>query len=396
MIGCNRGLHSWTHKDIIHLSHVHFKTNLDMQQMANATFSRGCKTVKKVEKTDIKPAGDGMKRLCQLFDFKICENSVNASKLMVANGFTIDQVPAHLIKQIHVWETALPNLTFMELLIHLPSLHDMDLLEKHPEFLKSFIGAITNAQLIASAKIYPIQIFYRLRLYQKMQRYAEPIKEKYHHNKVLPRNLDHSHKISKALISALNVSMHHVPKIGSRIFLTIDIKRSSFKKPILGARNVLCIEACLVLALSLMKKEKVTVMMFTEKENVLAEVPLTRDMTFDKALNVCKSMEIDRSLQNMGLPFTVAKEKKMKVDLFITMVDSIARSCQSGEAPITELDNYKAAVTLKKTKCAFINLTRRRQDINTNVANKSSFIELHGFDSSTTKILEHYAKGTFT
>lgn len=151
-----------------------------------------------------------------------------------------------------------------------------------------------------------------------------------------------------------------------------------------------------MLAFSLLKREKdVTIMAFSENEGKLQSVPINRDMNFDKAMSICTEASADRTYQNLGLPFKSAAEQKKKVDIFITLVDSVARTCRSGKPPLDEFRQYKKNMNCKLAKCCVINLTRRCQDFKIPNPSTKGFLEISGFGIETPKIIEAFSKNYF-
>lgn len=157
-----------------------------------------------------------------------------------------------------------------------------------------------------------------------------------------------------------------------------------------------CMESSIMLALSLLKREKeVTIMSFSANEGKLKNVPINRDMNFEKALTVCSEVSADRTFQNLGLPFKSATEQKKKVDVFITLVDSVARTCRAGKPPLDEFRQYKKSMNCKMAKYCVINLTRRAQDFKIPNPSTKGFLEISGFGIETPKIIEAFSKNYF-
>lgn len=151
-----------------------------------------------------------------------------------------------------------------------------------------------------------------------------------------------------------------------------------------------------MLAFSLLKREKdVTIMAFSENEGKLQSVPINRDMNFDKAMSICTEASVDRTYQNLGLPFKSAAEQRKKVDIFITLVDSVARTCRAGKPPLDEFRQYKKNMNCKMAKYCVINLTRRGQDFKIPNPSTKGFLEISGFGIETPKIIEAFSKNYF-
>lgn len=187
----------------------------------------------------------------------------------------------------------------------------------------------------------------------------------------------------------------------SPIYILFLLTRVINKSFIIGTSAVkdefTCMEASVMLAFSLLRREKdVTIMTFSDNEGKLKTVPITRDMTFDKAMSFCSEASVDRTYQNLGLPFKSAAEQKKKVDIFITIVDSVARTCRTGKPPLDEFRHYKKNMNCKMTKYVIINLTRRGQDFKIPNPSTKGFLEISGFGIETPKIIEAFSKNYFS
>jgi hypothetical protein len=122
-------------------------------------------------------------------------------------------------------------------------------------------------------------------------------------------------------------------------------------------------QASLLIALSLLKRERdVTINTFTA-EGTLATVHLDKTMTWESALEHLDKNKVseqkvlsfqfnlsffinfqkEKTKTSLKIPLVVAKERKQKVDVFVTIVDSIGRACPNKEPPTQELMDYRKA-----------------------------------------------------
>lgn len=54
--------------------------------------------------------------------------------------------------------------------------------------------------------------------------------------------------------------------------------------------------------------------------------------------------QVDRTSQDLKTPIKYASDSKRKVDVFVVIVDSVARFCRDGRAPIQEFLEYKKKI----------------------------------------------------
>lgn len=398
LIGGNRKLFKWSHCDLIKMSH--YKTDdLDRARIIDSLFRRGCKTIEDTEvqqETTNVIVYEGFKRVNAIYALKISENPKDAADSMKKNKFPWNFLPSHLIYNPVVWEGVLANINYRDLLNFILKLADTTLLNPNEEISKKISHALGNMQLVTDAKLYPVEIYMVLKLYQSGVRYNDTRNEEWRVKRMKEIKNDPNPQIIKRLQMALNHSYGHFPRTGLRYFITIDLKKAYTKRTSAVKDEFTCMEASVMLAFSLLKREKdVTVMAFSETEGKLQAVPIGRDMNFDKAMSNCNEASVDRTYQDLALPFKSASEQKKKVDIFITIVDSVARTCRAGKPPLDEFRHYKKAMNCKMAKYCVINLTRRGQDFKIPNPSTKGFLEVSGFGIETQKIIEAFSKSYF-
>lgn len=136
-----------------------------------------------------------------------------------------------------------------------------------------------------------------------------------------------------------------------------------------------CIEAQVIFTLALLKAERnVKVMTFTGDRNKLKPVNWHLSTTLEKALeDVQKEIvsfairriwrtflnqvtstpqkETPKTKENISFPLKKAGEDKEKIDVFITFVSSIGRTCgANAKPPLGHLQEYRNAMRLKTSR----------------------------------------------
>lgn len=53
------------------------------------------------------------------------------------------------------------------------------------------------------------------------------------------------------------------------------------------------------------------------------------------------SVQVSHTYQNLARPITEAMASKKKVDMFVVIVDSVARFCRQGQVPMQEFIEYR-------------------------------------------------------
>lgn len=118
--------------------------------------------------------------------------------------------------------------------------------------------------------------------------------------------------IINRLVVGLNHAINHCPQTGCEYFVTLDLRDSvknrnyiryfvfdevhninglkKFSGAVLRMSQLTCLEAMVVFALTLKKREKNTkIYSFAEDTSTLLPVKITTDMTYEKALTHCQN-----------------------------------------------------------------------------------------------------------
>lgn len=53
-------------------------------------------------------------------------------------------------------------------------------------------------------------------------------------------------------------------------------------------------------------------------------------------------LSVNHTYQSLGAPIAEATAKKKKIDMFLVIVDSVARFCRQGQVPVDAFTEYKA------------------------------------------------------
>lgn len=228
LIGGNRRLYKWSHVDLIKL--CHYKSEgLDRSKIIDSLFKRGVKTLEdpdvQQETADIQ-IYEGFKRLNNIYLLKIAEVPKEAADLMKKNKFAWNFVPSHLIYNAVVWDGILPNLSYKELLNFILKLADTNLLNPSEEISKKIVHALGNLQLVTESKLYPVEIYIVLKLYQKGIRYTDKRNEEWRVKRIKDTKNEPNPQVIKKLQLSLNHSFGYAPRTGLRYFITIDLKRA--------------------------------------------------------------------------------------------------------------------------------------------------------------------------
>lgn len=175
LLGKNRSHHKWEHADVMKLAHVKFEGE-DKLAVRAAAFKHATQIIKAHEIANISPSLEGMTRLLNIAKLKVCESPADAAKMISEHSLCIENVPAHLMSEIVVWEALLPRLNYIQIIQYLPFLNDHKLLKLNTPFVKSLCQALSNSTLVAESKVHPLNIFLALKQHDEQKRYHESVK----------------------------------------------------------------------------------------------------------------------------------------------------------------------------------------------------------------------------
>lgn len=129
-------------------------------------------------------------------------------------------------------------------------------------------------------------------------------------------------------------------------------------------------DASVLLAFSILKREHdVQLYSFSDEKGKLLNLSGLPRMSFQMAKNYCtekivsfffwakiiafsptpisvlfKYFQYPKTQQDLKLPIKVAIDSRKKIDIFVVIVDSVARFSRDGKAPIQEFVEYKTKV----------------------------------------------------
>lgn len=182
MLGKHRGLHGWTHKDLITMCHVKFDENDEKLAIVKAMFNRGVKVLQQREDVERQlgeaapPQSDAMKRLCSIFRLKICEDDRDAAKWYIDHQLEFGHIPSHMYNQPNFWDPILSTLNYHQLIKVFLTLNDLNMLKKTDELAKIFSTQMSKRRLVIDSGIESIQLLSILRGYEQKKRYPETVK----------------------------------------------------------------------------------------------------------------------------------------------------------------------------------------------------------------------------
>lgn len=405
LLATDRGWHDWCHRDILKMARINLTEESKMQVLDAACGGKGRKLSKKskengeseadVEQTD----SEALKIFNRLKAFKSVKTANEATICIKMHKYSLQLVPSQLLRAPGVWESLFSHMSYRDIIQAALVLQDYKLLKEIDTPLSEAYGKVLNRMTsVTESKINPIFIYQVMRLFEERQRYLNAVKEAIHTtNNLALKNMKANPTVLKQFYGALNQSMLNYKRTGLNYFVTLDLRSKQSKKRVFGNRLMSCQAAYVLLTLPMFKREPhMKVMSFTEKSTELVEVDLTREMDFFKACDHIQNNANKKTKVSITQPIVHAHQMKMKVDVFITIVDSLIRVNPERSSPAAALKCYNQYS--KRNACYIVvSLSRHQQDLNhANMGSTKGVLELVGCPEEIPKLIDAYVKNHFT
>ncbi|XP_058446030.1 RNA-binding protein RO60-like [Malaya genurostris] len=412
LLSMDRDWFNWSHKDILVMIHINLKDTAKMQVVDAALGGAGRKrsfqskqdndSGKAESDTETEVQQEDSKALSiyrRMKKFKSVRTAAEASAYVTAHQYSIDMVPSQLHRSPAVWEAAFPHMSYRDIVKSALVLQDYKLLKDNDTQLSEAYGNVLNRMTsVSESKIQPICIYQIMRLFEERQRYLNVVKEAVHTtNNLALKNSIANPAVLRQFYNALNHSMLNYQRTGLNFLITLDLRSKQTKKRVFGNRLMSTQAAYVLLTLPMFKREThLQVLTFTEAPHILADVDFTREMAFFQGCDHIQSIAKKKTVVDITQPIQYARQNKKKVDVFITIVDSLIRVNPQRHSPVVALNNYNTE-TKRSARYIIISLSRHQQDLNhRDMAATKGILELVGCTEDTPKLIEAYIKRQFT
>ncbi|XP_053693958.1 RNA-binding protein RO60-like [Sabethes cyaneus] len=426
LLTTDRSWFGWRHENILVMIHINLKDDAKMQVLDCAVGGPGRRKAKPKQTTqkngseendsgvqlnekltnsdgndnvNVEEDSEALKIYRRMKQFKSTQTSSMACGPIKQYRYPIQLVPAQLHRSPAVWESLLPHMAYRDVVQAALVLQDYKLLKDNDTPLSIAYGNVLNRMTsVSESKIHPIFIYQTMRLFEERQRYLNVVKEAVHTtNNLALKNATANPTVLKQFNCALNHSMLNYKRTGLNFLVTLDLRSKQTKKRVFGNRLMSCQAAFVLLTLPMFKREPhMTVLSFTEAPHVLTHLDFTREMTFFQACDHIQSLANKKTKVDITQPIQYARQNKKKVDVFITIVDSLIRVNPNRHSPVVALNSYNTE-TKKNAVYIIISLSRHQQDLDhINMTSTKGVLELVGCTEDTPKLIDAYVKRSFT
>ncbi|XP_055608034.1 RNA-binding protein RO60-like [Uranotaenia lowii] len=402
MFALERSWYGWSHKNVLVMIHMKLEDKAKMQVVDVATGGKGiARGPKKAESTDEKSSEEEQEQSEALLvyrrwkKFKSVNNANEACQGILEFNYPFQLVPTQLHRASVVWETILPKMPYRDVIKSSLALQDYKMLKDASRLTTIYGNAVNCMTAVKESKLHPVFIYQTMRLFEERQRYLNIVKEAVHSVSNLGlKNITANPAVIRHFYSALNESMLNYKRTNLNFFITLDLRTKHSRKTVFGNRLMSCSAAYVLCTLPILKREQfVRVMTFTEQAETLKDVDFTREMKFFDAFEHIQANSAKKTKVDIQQPLEYASKGKNKVDVFITIVDSLIRVNPQRTSPAERLYKYNHD---KKANARYIiiNLSRHTQDLN-HQNDLKGVLELVGFNEDTPKLIDAYIHGCF-
>ncbi|XP_058823838.1 RNA-binding protein RO60 [Topomyia yanbarensis] len=412
LFAMDRGWFNWCHKDILAMVHMNLEDVAKMQVVDAALGGIGRKHPPKSKKnnnsekaeSDTKPEiqqedSKALKIYRRIKKFKTVQVASEACTQISSHQYSIHVVPSQLHRSPAVWEALFPHMAYRDIVQAALVLQDYKLLKDNDTQLSEAYGNVLNrVTAVSESKIHPIYVYQIMRLFEERQRYLNVVKEAVHTaNNLALKNAIANPTVLRQFYNVLNYSMLNYQRTGLNFLVTLDLRSKQTKKRVFGNRLMSTQAAFVLLALPMFKREThMQVLTFTEAPQELANVDFTREMSFFQGCDYIQSIAKKKTKVDITQPIQYARQTKKKVDVFITIVDSLIRVNPQRHSPVVALNNYNTE-TKRGARYIIVSLSRNKQDLyHKDMTATKGVLELVGCTEDTPKLIDAYVKSKFT
>lgn len=171
-----------------------------------------------------KVLGPGAKRLKELQILKTNENVKTAIESMRKHQFDIKQVPTHLLERSDVWEVLLPFMSFQNLLEYFHTIRDFGFLNPDAPLAAAVMTTFSESKVMEPDEVCPIRAFLIKSFYERNVRYLSPTKAAFYEKKITKRKIAHNAQISTHLNGILERSFTLAKPSPAKFFITMDLR----------------------------------------------------------------------------------------------------------------------------------------------------------------------------
>ncbi|KAK4881562.1 hypothetical protein RN001_004881 [Aquatica leii] len=390
-----KGLHSWTHKDLIKLSH--YKCDSVCTRIVITYVLHGLAKAKLVAEGNTE-ATEIIALLSNASELKRCENEKRVSELITLLHCNLKQVPSFFHHSPTIWEALIPEMSVSELITYLPKFYKLGFLKVNSTIQNQIVGILNNAEIIKKSEINPIEIFIALKNFEKGGKPVDPklalhLETQENEKKSEVKEAPKCPPIISGLNKAMQISFQNPKPTGRRIMIGVEMSKR-MDNQCLTTKNISCLDAATILILTLLKCEKdVTVAVFNDTK--ISLVALERGITFNQVQ--VKLKQAKNGIVVLSSIFDWAMNKKKQIDVFINFFYhhwflSIPRERRDKEKPLNLLNNYRKKMSLPHTKLISFSLSSPNLAL---ADGSSNVLDICGFSKEVPKVVEAFSRGLF-
>ncbi|KAF5287674.1 hypothetical protein FQA39_LY15774 [Lamprigera yunnana] len=386
-----KGYHSWTHKDLMKL--IHYRCDSILIKIVMIYVMHGIEEAKVFAERNTE-AAEIMTILTNVTRLKRSENEALIANLIPKLQCNLKQIPTFYHHSELIWKALVPELSVTDLLLHLTKLYNLGFLKDNLELHTKVIEILQNAERIRSSKIHPVEVFIRLRNFQKGGKPMHPLFSSYlqsagkHPGPKVPPTCP---RVINALYKTLDLSFNNPKCTGRRIIVGIEISKK-IKLPCIGNKNISCLDAATILLLSLVKTENVVGAVFNDRK--LTFLSLNKNTSFSKAQEELTKAQSGRVRLSTLFRWSISQNRPFDVFIMIfhhRWFTHLSHELRIQDDPSELVSNYRTTMSLPNTKLISLSLWSSKPV----TKDSTNILNICGFTKEVPKIIEAFSLGLF-
>jgi len=281
-----------------------------------------------------------------------------------------EAIPTEFLKEQEVWQALLDSgMGLTALIRNLANMTRIGLLTATSDATKEVVRRLKSDEDIKKSRIHPLNVLFALKTYQSGGGYRSD------------KSWTPVTRIVDALDGAFYKSFGNVEATGQSVLLALDVSGSMSQQ--IGDTSLSCMEAAVAMCMV--------------NQAVEDDVSVFGFDTRFRALDISSRRRIDDNMRalprNFGgtdcaLPMVYAKEKGLKVDLFVVYTDN--ETWAGSVHPAKALQDYRKATGID-ARLAVIGMVSNGFSIAD--PKDAGMIDLVGFDTATPNLITDFALG---
>lgn len=371
----------WTHRDTLRLAHP---------TPANATQDAMFKWVTKRDEVEWTKATDipTEDALAFIWGFEQAQQATDVKtvlKLIADYDLPREAIPTQMLKDPAIWEALLVKMPMNAMIRNLGNMSRNGFLVPHSDAEKTVMERLTNADLLAKARVHPISVLSALRVYRLGYSLRGQSPYGYRQARVKKREKwTPTQGVMDALDTAFELAFQHVRPSEKRTLLGLDVSGSMTMGQIAGVAGLTPRDGASAMAMVTARTESdYSMVAFCDE---IVPLNISAKMRLDDVIEATHRLPFGRT--DCAQPMLYAMKHKLNVDTFVIYTDN---ETWAGDIhPIEALREYRQKMGIP-AKLVVVGMVSNGFTIAD--PNDGGMLDIVGFDSASPALMTDFARG---